>query len=284
MSGDPTVDALMQYVDAAPDDPEASPEDTDAAATAEEQPKVAEPILGKYETKEAARSGLHNLIQKLATETAARTTAEERTRALEAELSRAKTRTDAPSLMTDTGEINPEALSRMVDERASTIADEKMKPVMTAIQSAVTIGEAEQAMLNEHGNSYYENMPAFREFLAENPKVAELVTRAESNGQPLLARQYGYAEFLHAQDKTADADLKKRGEDRNQKRDAAQKDATILSSKTVPTGGAKPKITREKLNAIVDSARKGDYSAFDKEFSVRGLPSEEELRRITGWS
>lgn len=283
MSGDPTVDALMQYVETAPDDPEIAETDG-AAATANEAAKQPEPILGKYETKEAARSGLHNLIQKLATETAARTTAEERARTLEAELQRARVSTDTPPLMTDTGEINPEALSRMVDERAASIADEKMKPVMTAIQSAVTIGEAEQAMLNEHGNSYYENMPAFREFLAENPKVQELVNRAEQNGQPLLARQYGYAEFLHARDKAADADLQERGKDRNAKKDAAMKDATILSSKTVPTPTGKPKVTREQLSAIVDKARKGDYSAFDKEFAVRGLPSEEELQRMTGWT
>lgn len=281
MSVDPTVDALMAYVEANPDNPEA-PEDEAAETTSEEKPK--EPILGKYDNREEATKGLHNLISKLGSETARASAAEERARTLEAELAAAKRTLPHAPIVTEEGTLDQKAFLEAVDARAEAIADKKLTPIMNALQNAMTIGEAEQAMLNEFGSSYYEQLPTYRTFLSENPKVNELVQRAEQNGQPLLARQYGWAEFQRSRDTAAEAEVQKRGAERVQKRDEARKDAAVLGGdRKAPPSSEKPKITKERMATIVDRARKGDFSEFDKTISVRGLPSEEELRKLTGW-
>lgn len=297
MSSDPTVDALMTFFQR--DNPEGATQDDgnpDNPEKQEPKEKQGQPlILGKYKTEAEAQKGMMHLVQMANTERAARQKLETELQALKNQVTRQQS-SDGSDPFEDLAEDSAipadkfrKAIAAEAGRIAEQIAEQKVGPMAQALQAAMRVAEAEQAMLNEFGEQYYRDLPELRSFLAGNDEVRTLVEQAEQSGDPLLARKYAYAELQRAKERAGETDVQKRGQERTESVAKARVDATPLAGTRRNLGPATANVqsaqapTREVLSKMLQEIRRGDYRTFDQLFVTPGLPSEEELRRMTGW-
>ena len=290
MSDNPTyeqqVEALLAHVEGTPDP--ANPE-------SQEQAGPPERILGKYDDKDVAKRSLHELAQKMKGEETLRRSLEMENAQLKTRmemLQQAQTTNDDAAdpldmVMNELAIENKGAFRKAIDARAAKVAEEKLKPILTALSGAMELAQADQQMLNEFGEDYYRDLPGLRKFLTENDSVKEVADLADARGQHLLARKYVYAEYRHHQQRQGEARVQGQAQEREQEVEQAKQDGSLIgSSRKEAVNLAKPKnpkLSRERASKIVQDVRKGDWHSFDEQFIVPLLPSEDELERMTGW-